>query len=111
MSKTIKAALLSLLVFPGAGHFFLKKYTSAAMFISCFSIPLILVMIDIFQQTNKMMEQIINHQLPLDIYMMSEQLTNLVMLTSQSLDTKAILMTSIWILSVLDTYRITRPQK
>jgi len=50
MSKTTKAVLLSVFVFPGAGHFFLKKPIHGLILISISLVALVIVINDIMSK-------------------------------------------------------------
>ena len=48
MKANLKAALLTAIIYPGAGHFSLKKHLIGAIFAGVFSVLLILTMTIIF---------------------------------------------------------------
>ncbi len=58
MKKSMKAALLSALVYPGTGHFSLKKYTWGGIFAGTFSVPLYFMITDIISKAEQVVEQI-----------------------------------------------------
>ncbi len=111
MKKNIKAALLSALVYPGIGHFFLKKYTVGAIFICSFSVPLYFVISEIFAKTIKIAEQIRNGEIPLDLAAISESLTrSTVAVDAQQINIKMYVLVAIWIIALIHSYRLGREE-
>ncbi|MFT5162710.1 MAG: hypothetical protein ACI9FJ_001287 [Alteromonadaceae bacterium] len=107
MNKSIKAALLSALVYPGAGHFFLKKYPVCLALVGAFSVPLYLVLSELVEKTNVVIAQIQNGEIPLNVPAISEAITNLISgTTEQELTIKVYVMIIVWIIAALDAYRI-----
>ncbi len=106
MKKSLKAVLVSALIYPGLGHFVFKKYVVGLAFIASFSIPLLLLVQGMLAKTNQMVEQIQHGDLALDVTAISNSL-----MTSsdmQTFDTYTYIMLAVWIISVLDVYRVAR---
>ena len=109
MKKSIKAALLSALIYPGAGHFFLKKYVTCSALMSVFSVPLFLVISETVNKANEIVEQIINAKVPLDTVVINDAISTLIYGTeTQELSMKFYLMLIVWVISILDSYRLGR---
>ncbi len=109
MKKSIKAALLSAFVYPGTGHFFLKKYTSCVVFACAFSVPLYFIFSEIMNKAGQIAEQITKGELPLDIAAISESLSNSVTAANaQELNIKMYALVIIWFIGIIDSYRIGR---
>ncbi len=107
MEKSIKAALLSAFVYPGTGHFFLKKYTLGAAFACAFSIPLYFIISEIVTKAEQIVEQINNGEIPLDIAAISESLSSSIQsIDTQELNIKIHALAIIWIIGITDSYRI-----
>ena len=107
MKKSTKAALLSALVFPGAGHLYLKKYASgtALLAISCACIYYVISYS--LHQAMQIVGQIQNGTTPADV----STITNLV--TQQSSGPQAQLMSATstvivicWVIGIIDSYRL-----
>lgn len=105
MKKSVKAALLSALVYPGAGHFFLKKYALCAVFSCTFSVPLYFIISEIVAKAENIVEQIKNGEIPLDIAAISESLSSA---NAQELNIKMYVLVIVWLLGIVDSYRIGR---
>lgn len=109
MKKSVKAALLSALVYPGTGHFFLKKYYLFVAFVCAFSVPLYFVVRDIFTKAEQIVAQIKNGEIPLDVTAISESLSSsMAGDATQELNTKMYFMIIIWLIGIIDSYRIGR---
>jgi len=107
MNRSIKAVLLSALVYPGVGHFYLKKYVAGVVLVSVFSIPLFLVIGEIVNKTNRIIERIENGDIPLDIMAISEAMSNVTSGSeAQELNIKIYIMIVVWVIAALDAYRL-----
>lgn len=109
MSKAIKAALLSALVFPGAGHFYLKKTIAGFVLAGAALIPLYLIIAPLVGRASQIAEQIQRGAVPPDIAAITE------LLSKPSTETDpwllnlawAVLLFS-WLIAIADSYRIGR---
>ncbi|VAX09103.1 hypothetical protein MNBD_GAMMA25-138 [hydrothermal vent metagenome] len=109
MSHSIKAALLSAFVFPGAGHLFLKKYISAlGLSGAAFSVAYFLTT-TMVERVLQITEKIQSGQVPLDVASINE----LVSVQSSGADAQAlniatIIFIVIWLVGIADSYRVGR---
>lgn len=113
MKKPIKAALLSALIYPGAGHLLIKKYFRGSVWAILFSIPLFLILIEVINKTNQIIEQIVakieRGEIPLELFTITESVSNLTSdLYSPALNIKLYLMFIIWLIAILDIYQVTK---
>lgn len=109
MKKPMKAALLSAFLYPGAGHFFLKKYTLAGIFSCTFSVPLYFIISEIMVKAEQIVEQITKGEIPLDIAAISASLSNSITgANAQELNIKMYALAIIWIIGIIDAYRLGR---
>jgi len=109
MEKSVKAALLSALVYPGAGHYFLKKNIMCVVFVIAFSVPFYFIISDLIEKAEHVVEQIENGKIPLDITAISESLTqSTVGVAAQELNVSMYLLVIIWLVGIVDSYRIGR---
>ena len=76
MNLAVKSALLSGLVYPGAGHFFLKKYAVCLVLVCAFTLPLLLILSDIVNVAQMLVEQIQIGTMPLDVIEIQHKLFN-----------------------------------
>lgn len=112
MDRSLKAVLLSTLLYPGSGHFFLKKKLAGCIFIVLFSTPLFFLLNEIITKTNQVIAQIETGHIPFDIVSITAALTDITSgNNAQALTIKIYFMTAIWIISALDAYRLSRHQE
>jgi hypothetical protein len=109
MKKSLKAALLSAIVYPGAGHFFLNKYSVCAAFAGTFSVPLYFIVSEVIAKAENIVEQINNGDIPLGISAIAEALSRSTAgADAQSLDFIMCILVVVWIIAIIDSYRIAR---
>ncbi len=107
MKMSTKAALLSALVYPGAGHFFLKKYFVCVTLVCAFSVPLFLVIRGVVEKTNKVAELIVSGSIPLDLASITEAVSNTVIhADTPESNVRLYVMLLVWFVGVLDAYRV-----
>ena len=111
MKKTTKAVLLSVLVFPGAGHVYLKKYLPACGFIGAFAFLLSIVVSALVEQTEKISQRIVSGDLPLDINAISQALAEQSANSGQQTSFTGYALLFIWLFSALDAYRLAKQVK
>ncbi len=106
MKKSIKAALLSALVYPGVGHFFLKKSLMGVIFAGVFSIPLYFVISEIIAKAETIVDQITSGEIALDSAVISASLSNSMSgVEGQALDMNIYVLIIIWVVAIIDSYR------
>jgi hypothetical protein len=112
MKKPLAAMLLSALVYPGAGHLFLKKYKAGLAFVCVFSVPLFLVISETVTRANQIAGKIIQGEIPLDVAAITESLANITSpAESQEFTIKSYLMCIVWAIAIADSYRAGRKEK
>tara|TARA_R110001592_G_scaffold61017_2_gene185831 strand:+ start:4086 stop:4424 length:339 start_codon:yes stop_codon:yes gene_type:complete len=112
MSKSLKAALLSALVFPGCGHFSLKKPVQGSLlaFISIICIYVLFSsMMEIAQDISL---QVQSGQIPLDMANLNELVlkefnTN----DTAEMTTSSYILGISWLVGIIDSFRIGRIQE
>lgn len=107
MKKSTKAALLSALVLPGAGHFYLKKYISGFALAGVSLTGMYYLISKATESALQIVEQMQNGSIPLD----AAAITGLASAqpvgteaTLQNIATAAIIIC--WIIGIIDSYRI-----
>ena len=105
MNKSIKAALLSALIFPGVGQISVghKKRGWSIIFVNC--ILLYMMISEIIEQASKIAEKIQESGVALDYDSMSNKTSELVAFSDNS--TLNILLTLLilsWLISIIDAY-------
>lgn len=108
MKKSLKAILLSALVFPGAGHFFLKKYLAGSILLCLFLVPIYLIFSEVVTKTEAVIAQIQTGAIPLDVTAISDILTSTVNSQALSIETNVLII--IWVIGIIDSYRLGRSE-
>ena len=107
----MKAALLSALVFPGAGHFFLKKHIRGII-LTCASVASLYFLISgIVERALHIADKINRGEVQLDVAAIME------LVSAQPTGTEAQLINSasaflilVWLIGIVDAYRVGRIQ-
>ena len=111
MNKSVKAALLAAFVCPGVGHFFLKKYISSVVFFCAFLIPCFFIMRELLNKVQLIVDKISTGEIPLDALLLSEKLSALTTGDSaQSFNLHIYAVFAVWIISIVDSYRLGKKQ-
>lgn len=113
MKLSNKALMYSLFVFPGAGYFYVKRMKQGYMF-ALLTLALLSVFIfDAFSKAQKIVDDLVRHKTAaqvlnnLDILQIREQLLTMDgFLTASQSNVLIISMIVIWLVGVIDIYRI-----
>lgn len=109
MKTSLKAALLSAFVFPGVGQLWLKKYLLGCFFCFAAVIPLYMIVSTTVEQTQKIIEQIKFQGNTLDYISINELVSQqMASIDTQQMHIATISLLVIWVVSILDAYRIGR---
>ena len=105
MNKSIKAALISGLIFPGIGQISIGHKKRGWVIILVNSLFLYMIINEIIQQASSLVEKIQKSGVPLDYESISNKTTELVSISdNSSLNTLLILLIVSWVASVIDAY-------
>ncbi|WP_413698947.1 hypothetical protein ACLKMH_15425 [Psychromonas sp. KJ10-10] len=107
MKTPIKVAFLSAFTFPGAGHFFLKKYIPGILLVLIYILILAFLLKDLMAVMEPLMVQIEAGNLPLAIASMKEIFLNQSLFANEN--TSSVIPYAIgllWLISVIDAYRL-----
>lgn len=111
MSQSLKAALFSAFVFPGSGHFLLKKHVRGALLagvtILCVGVLLSIAL----EKAQAISRKIQSGEIPLDISRITDEVSNLVAGSStQQADIATYILIICWLVGIVDAYRVGRSQ-
>ena len=107
MNKSTKAALLSALVFPGSGHFFLKKKAVGIILAGGSLFGVYYIISKILGMTAKLTEKIQSGQVQPDIAALRELImTELAGDSSRFLSSVTMVIMIFWFVGVVDSYRV-----
>ena len=111
MTKSIKAALLSALVLPGAGHFFLKSHIRGIILTGVTVASLYFLISGVVEKALQIVEKINRGQVQLDVAAITELVSAQQTGSEMHVITIAsyVLMIA-WFIGIIDSYRIGRIQ-
>jgi len=111
MKPSVKAALLSGLVFPGAGHVYLKRYATGIVLIVIAAVATYSLIADAVHVAFSISDKLANSDVPLDV----NALTTMVDQQSQQVRTSSTLATYTlglsWLIGLVDSYRVGLTQE
>ena len=111
MSKSMKAALLSALVFPGVGHFFLKRYITGSVLAGAAFASLFFVISKTVERALQITEKIQRGEVQLDVATIAELVSKQATGTeSQLLYIASTILIISWVIAIVDSYRVGRVQ-
>jgi hypothetical protein len=107
MKKSIKAALLSAFVLPGAGHFFLKKYITGSILAVAALPGLYSIIVTTIEKALKIANQIQTSNIPLSIEDISALVSQQVLQSeAQQMNIALFALLSAWVIGIVDAYRV-----
>ncbi len=111
MKKHTKAALLSTFIFPGVGHFLLKKHIQGALLAGTALVALYFLIAKSVEKTLLVFEKIQSGETALDAAAITELVSNQTSGTETQLlrlATAALIIS--WLIGIADSYRVGRAQ-
>ncbi len=109
MRESLKAALWSIFIFPGSGHFYLKKPVTGTIMVSIAIMALLIVLIGVVERANQIADKIIRGELPLDLSLIPDMVSKQSQQSgSQAMDFATYILIAIWIIAAIDAYRLGR---
>jgi len=107
MKKSIKAALLSAFVLPGAGHFFLKNYVMGSILAIAAVAGLYSIIVSTIEKALKIAEQIQTSGTPLSTEEISALVSQQVLHSeAQQMNMALIALFTAWVVGIVDAYRL-----
>jgi uncharacterized protein DUF6677 len=111
MKKSTKALLFSALLFPGAGHFLLKRYRRGVLLLTITLAALIIIVRDALQQALVLVDKIQSGAIPPDAQMIAqaiEQAANTG--ASTSVNVAWVIVVVCWAVGIIDAFRLGRTE-
>jgi hypothetical protein len=107
MSKSLKAALLSALVFPGIGHFSLKKPLQGSLLSGIAIVCLYFLLTAVLDIAQRLSVKIQSGEIPFDVATINELVhQQLVGNDGQLVNISSLLLMICWVVGVIDAFRI-----
>ena len=112
MSRSLKAALLSAFVFPGSGHFLLKKPVHGSL-LAGVSIMCLWALLSIaLDKAQEISFKLQSGEIPFDIGRITEEVSKQIATgATQTADIATYLLLICWLLGIIDSYRVGRLQE
>ena len=111
MSKALKAVLLSALVFPGIGHFSLKKRLQGALLSGIAIVCLYFLLTSIVTIAQQISVKIQSGEIPLDVAKISDAVSQaLAGNDGQPINISSLLLVICWVVGIVDSFRVGRSQ-
>ncbi|MFV2055273.1 MAG: hypothetical protein ACC707_02355 [Thiohalomonadales bacterium] len=112
MNRSIKAALLSALLLPGAGHIYLKKTITGFVLAISASSAIYWLVSNAIEMALEISEKIQSGNVPLDVTAITALVeTQSAAVESQQINIASMVLLVVWIIGIVDSYRIGRKQK
>ncbi len=106
MSRAIKAALLSGLVFPGSGHAYLKKYRMALVLVSVTLLCITLLIMEAVDRATKILEELEASGMAINSANIMEISVRAAEAGDHTLtNTATLIIVLCWFIGVIDAYR------
>lgn len=109
MNMTSKAVLLSALVFPGAGHFYLKKKITGIVLAGSAFFGFYSIVATILERAQQIADKIVSGEIQPDMTIITGLITNQSADSqSQSLNIATTVLIIAWVIGMIDSYRVGR---
>ena len=109
MKTSTKAMLASAFIFPGLGQLILKRYISGVGLISVASIATLVLLAHIVMIAKQVVDQILGSNIQTDVLTLREMVkTQIANSNAQALNISIGVLLLVWIVSVLDVYRLRK---
>ena len=111
MSKSLKAALLSALVFPGSGHFMLRKHVAGVFLAGVSAICVYVFLSTALEIAQEISLKIQTGEIPLDVARITEAISTQIAATDTGyVGISTYVLAACWLLGIGDSYRVGRLQ-
>lgn len=112
MKRSIKAALISALVYPGAGHIMLKKRFTGLALIAAASAALWVAVSTTISQTSRITDKIISGEMQPDLKSMIDMVTaSQTPAEAHRIQIATVIFALLWLAAIIDAYRLGRRQE
>lgn len=112
MTKSTKAALLSGLIFPGAGHMFLKHYVRGSILILAALISTTVIVTVIVQQALAIIDRISSGEVAIETGAIADMVSSSTHgAESPMANISLVVLLVCWLFGIIDSYRLGSAQK
>ncbi len=111
MKESVKAALWSIFIFPGSGHFYLKKPLVGTLVAGIAIAALVVILAKMMERASQIADKIVTGEVPLDLAVITELVTKQSELgQSLGLEIASYGLLAVWVVAAIDAYRLGRKQ-
>ena len=112
MNKPLKAALLSAFIFPGIGHFSLKKPVMGVLISGVALVCLYYLSISVMEVVDQLSAQIESGEIPMDVEKINEMVSQkLLESDTQNINAPSLVLVICWLIGIADPFRIGWSQR
>jgi hypothetical protein len=112
MSPSLKAMLISALVFPGGGHFYMKKHVVGALLAGTSLICLYLLVSTAVEAAEVVSQKLLSGEIPLDIALIRTEIVEQSAASATTTTEAATwLLAGCWLVGIADSFRLGRVKK
>lgn len=104
MKQATKAVLLSALVFPGAGHFYLKRWIEGVLLSGAAACALYFIFAVAWDTALAITEKIQSGAVPADPLVISDLVSQQLQASAQTTSTATIVLTACWVIGMAGSY-------
>jgi hypothetical protein len=108
MKQSTKAMLLSALVFPGTGHFYLKSWITGVVLSSAAAVALYYIAVVAWETALDIAGRIQNGSIPADSQVISDLVSQQLQTHQQVTGMATIVLATCWLLGIIGSYWIAR---
>lgn len=107
MKKSLKAALLSGLIFPGIGHLILRKYYRGAALVVTSLVALSVVVTRAYERALHVVDRIMIGDIPMDAGSISQVVSDSASTANSLVENVAVIvLAACWLAGIIDSYRL-----
>lgn len=109
MKESVKAALWSIFIFPGSGHFYLKKPLVGTFAAGMTIAALVVILAKMMERASQIADKIVTGEVPLDLAVITELVSKQSeMDQSLGVEMASYALLAIWVVAAIDAYRLGR---
>jgi len=108
LKRSTKAALLSCFVFPGAGHWYLERFTLGLMLSFGAASAVYFIASSAVNTAFEVAEKIQAGGVPLDVQTIAELVSQQTRTSEESTNSALIALIALWLIGMFDSYRVGR---
>ena len=107
MTRSVRAALLSGLIFPGTGHMVLKQYLRGSLLMLPALMALSVIAAKTIKQAQTVLDRMNSGEIPLEAAAITEMVSqSTAAMEDSTLNIAALVFATCWLVGIIDSYRL-----